>query len=153
MKTIFEIQPIAYATNSRTSPIDDNWSELITEITLLEDVPTESLSGIENFSHLEIIYLFHAIESNQFEWKSYPRGNSAYPLMGIFAQRKKDRPNRIGLCSVELLKIGERTLTVKYFDGINGTPIVDIKPVFKEFQPNTEIKQPDWVSDIMKNYW
>jgi len=153
MKAVFEISPIAYAKNSRTSPIDDNWSRLTTEITLAQDVPTESLRGIENFSHLEVVYLFHAIEPNRFEWISYPRGNTAYPLTGIFAQRKKERPNRIGLCIVELLKVEEKTLTVKYFDGIDGTPVIDIKPVFKEFQPNAEIKQPDWVSDLMKNYW
>lgn len=153
METIFEISPIAYAKNIRTSPIDDNWSELTTEIKLVQKIPTESLSGIENFSHLEIIYLFHAIKSDTFEWKSHPRGNTAYPLTGIFAQRKKERPNRIGLCVVELLKVEERILTVKYFDGINESPIIDIKPVFKEFQPQTEIKQPVWVSDLMKNYW
>ncbi len=73
--------------------------------------------------------------------------------MGIFAQRKKDRPNSIGLCTVELLQHNGRTLKVKYLDAIDGTPILDIKPVFKEFQPKGEIKQPTWVSDLMKNYW
>jgi len=50
-------------------------------------------------------------------------------LIGIFAQRKKDRPNHIGLCSVELIPHKERTIIVKYLDAINGTPILDIKPV------------------------
>ena len=73
--------------------------------------------------------------------------------MGIFGQRKKDRPNRIGLCTVELLAHNGRTITVKGLDAINGTPIVDIKPVFREFQPNGAIRQPEWVGDLMKNYW
>ena len=73
--------------------------------------------------------------------------------MGIFGQRKKGRPNTIGLCTVELIEHNSRTIKVKYLDAIDGTPILDIKPVFKEFQPNGEIKQPIWVGDLMKNYW
>jgi len=46
-----------------------------------------------------------------------------------------------------------RSIKVKYLDAINGTPILDIKPVFKEFAPKTAIKQADWVSDLMKTYW
>jgi tRNA (Thr-GGU) A37 N-methylase len=74
-------------------------------------------------------------------------------MTGIFGQRKKDRPNTIGLSTVELLEHNGRTLKVKFLDAIDGTPVLDIKPVFKEFQPKTEIKQPDWVADLMKNYW
>jgi len=43
--------------------------------------------------------------------------------------------------------------TVKYLDAINGTPVLDIKPVFKEYQPKSDLIQPLWVSDLMKNYW
>jgi tRNA (Thr-GGU) A37 N-methylase len=74
-------------------------------------------------------------------------------LVGIFGQRKKDRPNQIGLCTVQLLEHNGRTIKVKYLDAIDGTPILDIKPVFKEFQPKGEIRQPIWVADLMKNYW
>jgi tRNA (Thr-GGU) A37 N-methylase len=74
-------------------------------------------------------------------------------VVGIFAQRKKDRPNAIGLCTVELLEHTGRTIKVKYLDAINGTPILDIKPVIKEFNPSQETKQPDWVADLMQHYW
>ena len=53
--------------------------------------------------------------------------------MGIFCQRKKDRPNQLGLCTVELVAHNRRTIKVKYLDAIDGTPVLDIKPVFKEF--------------------
>ncbi|MCD6069467.1 MAG: hypothetical protein K0S33_4293 [Bacteroidetes bacterium] len=54
---------------------------------------------------------------------------------------------------VELLEHKGRILRVKYLDAIDGTPVPDIKPIFKEFQPKGEIRQPEWVSDLMKNYW
>ena len=44
-------------------------------------------------------------------------------------------------------------IRVKNLDAIDGTPILDIKPVMIEFQPSNEIKQPNWTKEIMKNYW
>ena len=85
--------------------------------------------------------------------KGHPRGNKNWPEVGIFAQRKKDRPNAMGLTVVELVKREGNTITVKYLDAIDGTPILDIKPVMKEFLPGKEIKQPEWSIELMKDYW
>jgi tRNA-Thr(GGU) m(6)t(6)A37 methyltransferase TsaA len=147
------VTPIAYVKNSRTEPIDDNWEAIIAEIELAAHIPTNALDNITGFSHLEIIYHFDQAEPDKVVLAGHPRGNTNYPLMGIFAQRKKDRPNAIGLCTVELLAHNGRSLTVKYLDAIDGTPVLDIKPVFKEFQPKGETRQPKWVADLMKNYW
>jgi tRNA (Thr-GGU) A37 N-methylase len=46
-----------------------------------------------------------------------------------------------------------RSIKVKYLDAIDGTPVLDIKPVFREFESKTEIKQAKWVNDLMKDYW
>jgi tRNA-Thr(GGU) m(6)t(6)A37 methyltransferase TsaA len=147
------LTPVAIVKNSRLSPIDDYWKEIISEIELANHIPTEAFEGISQFSHLEIIYSFDQVPNNAIVFSGRPRGNPNYPLTGIFAQRKKDRPNTIGLCIVELLDHKERSITVRYLDAINGTPVLDIKPVFKEFQPKGEIQQPAWVSDLMQNYW
>lgn len=148
-----KLTPIATVKNSRTTPIDDNWEEIIAEIELADHIPTEAFENISDFSHLEIIYYFDKVKNEDIVFSGRPRGNPNYPLVGIFGQRKKDRPNTIGLCTVELLERNERIIKVKYLDAIDGTPVLDIKPVFKEFQPKTEIKQPVWVADLMKNYW
>jgi tRNA-Thr(GGU) m(6)t(6)A37 methyltransferase TsaA len=145
--------PIAIIKNSRTEASDDNWGEIISEIELAEHIPAEALDGIEEFSHLEIIYFFDKVKTSDLAFSRRPRGNPAYPVSGIFAQRAKDRPNPIGLCTVELLEHKGRTLKVKFLDAINGTPVLDIKPVFREFQPKGNILQPSWTSDLMKNYW
>ena len=148
-----KLTPIATVHNLRITPTDDFWESVISEITLADDIPAEAFDNIENFSHLEIIFYFDKVETEKIIFSGRPRGNANYPMTGILAQRKKDRPNRIGLCTVELLSHKDRTITVKNFDAIDGTPILDIKPVFKEFEPKGNIMQPDWVKDLMKNYW
>lgn len=147
------LNPIATVKNARTQPIDDHWEAIIAEIELADHIPTEAFDNISDFSHLEIIYYFDKVKNEDIVFSGRPRGNPNYPLVGIFGQRKKDRPNQIGLTTVELLEHMGRTIKVKYLDAIDGTPILDIKPVFKEFQPKINVKQPVWVSDLMKNYW
>ena len=148
-----KLTPIATVKNSRTEPIDDHWETIIAEIELADHIPTVAFENISDFSHLEIIYYFDKVKNDDIVFSGRPRGNPNYPLVGILGQRKKDRPNTIGLCTVELLEHNGRTIKVKYLDAINGTPVLDIKPVFREYQPKTEIKQPNWVADVMKNYW
>jgi tRNA-Thr(GGU) m(6)t(6)A37 methyltransferase TsaA len=147
------LKPIAKVKNTRTEPIDDHWEAVIAEIELADHIPREAFNNIADFSHLEIIYYFDKVKTDDIVFSGRPRGNPNYPVTGIFAQRKKDRPNTIGLCTVELLEHKGRTIKVKYLDAIDGTPVLDIKPVFREFQPKQQIRQPNWVADLMKNYW
>ncbi len=147
------LKPVAIVRNSRKTPIDDHWEGVISEIVLADHIPTEAFENISDFSHLEIIYFFDKVKADDLIYYGRPRGNPDYPVVGIFGQRKKDRPNSIGLCTVELLEHKGRTIKVKYLDAIDGTPVLDIKPSFREFQPKGEIKQPNWVSDLMKDYW
>lgn len=147
------LQPVAFVRNTRRELSDDFWGGTISEIVLAEGVPEEALDGIEGFSHLEIIFYFDQAGEEKISYARRPRGNPAWPPMGILAQRNKDRPNRLGLTTVELIGHAARTITVRYLDAIDGTPILDIKPVFREFQPKTAIRQPQWVSELLTNYW
>lgn len=83
----------------------------------------------------------------------HPRNNTKLPKLGTYAQRNKNRPNKIGLTTVELVQRIDNKIIVKNLDAINDTPILDIKPVMIQFQPKTVIRQPDWVNEIMSNYW
>jgi tRNA-Thr(GGU) m(6)t(6)A37 methyltransferase TsaA len=148
-----KLKSIATVKNSRAIPTDDFWETVISEIELEDHIPTEAFDKISDFSHLEIIYFFNKVKSEGLSYSARPRGNPDYPIVGIFSQRKKDRPTPIGLCTVELLEHNGRKIKVKYLDAIDGTPVLDIKPVFKEFQPKGIIRQPEWVTDLMKNYW
>ena len=147
------LTPIATVSNVRDKPVDDFWGDTVSEITLLDHIPTEALDNIEEFSHLEIIYYFDQADPDKIVFSGHPRGNPDYPKMGILGQRKKDRPNQLGLCTVELVEHNGRTIKVKYLDAIDDTPVLDIKPVMKEFGLKGDIKQPPWVADLMKDYW
>jgi tRNA (adenine37-N6)-methyltransferase len=151
---LFEIQPIGFIDSPRKVPEDDNWGEVYSIITLADNVPQESLEGIELFSHAEIIFFFHQVNVEKIEYGArYPRNDETLPKMGIFAQRGKNRPNRLGVTTVKILKREGTSLYVQGLDAIDGTPIMDIKPVMREFLPRETVEQPNWVSEIMKNYW
>ena len=150
----FTIKPIAFVRNSRKNIEDDNWGAIISEIELVEEMSEESLYGIGDFSHLEIIFYFDQVSDDMIQYSArHPRNNTNYPKVGIFAQRGKNRPNKIGLTSVELIKQNGRTITVKGLDAIDGTPIIDIKPIMKEFLPKGEVKQAEWSKSLMEKYW
>lgn len=148
-----ELKPVAFVRNVRTKPIDDEWSSVASHIILAPDIPYSALQGIKEFSHLEIIYYFDQVIKQEIVYENHPRGNTNYPKVGIFAQRKKDRPNQLGICTVELIQLDGNQLTVKYLDAIDGTPVLDIKPVLREFEPQSSIRQPEWTTDLMKHYW
>jgi tRNA-Thr(GGU) m(6)t(6)A37 methyltransferase TsaA len=147
------LRPLAFVKNIRTDQSDDFWGSIISKIELSEDVPAEAFDGIDEFSHLEIIFYFDKADKSKAVYKHHPRGNKNWPEVGIFAQRKKDRPNSIGLTVAELIKRVGNKIWVRNLDAIDGTPILDIKPVLKEFLPAGEIRQPKWSNELMQNYW
>jgi tRNA-Thr(GGU) m(6)t(6)A37 methyltransferase TsaA len=148
-----EIRPLGIVRNSRKDPVDDNWSDVESVIELEETIPAECLDGIEEFSHLEIIFLFHKSQK-ELLGSEHPRENRSLPAVGIFSQRKKDRPNHLGTTIVELIRREDSRIYVKKLDAIDETPVIDIKPVFRQFLPHpSEIRQAVWVEEIMKNYW
>ena len=135
------MRPVCFVHNTRKGISDDFWGNVISEITICDDIPESALEHIELFSHLEIIYYFDKVAEETVIYSGRPRGNPDYPVMGIFGQRKKDRPNRIGLCTAELIEHSGRTIRIRNLDAIDGTPVLDIKPVFKEFRSPENIRQ------------
>jgi tRNA (Thr-GGU) A37 N-methylase len=73
--------------------------------------------------------------------------------VGIFAQRGKNRPNRLGSTICPLVRVEDRVLVVRELDAIDGTPVLDIKPVMAEFLPRAAVRQPAWSHDLMREYW
>lgn len=150
----FVMEPIATVHNARIEPVDDDWARVPSVITLDERLPEACLDGIEAFSHLEIVYVFHrAIGKPPVLGSEHPRENPAWPKAGIFAQRKKARPNFIGCTVVRLVRREGRSLHVERLDAIDGTPVLDIKPVMREFLPEGAVAQPDWSTELMRGYW
>jgi tRNA-Thr(GGU) m(6)t(6)A37 methyltransferase TsaA len=148
------LTPIGVVRSSRADLKDDAWGDVRARIEIGDDFGPECLDGIEEFSHIEVIFFFDRVPENTIERGSrHPRGNKDWPLVGIFAQRGKDRPNRLGSTIARLVGREGRTLIVEGLDAVEGTPVVDIKPVMAEFLPRSKIRQPDWSRELMRRYW
>lgn len=151
---MIEIKPIAFVTSSRKQIKDDYWGGQTSVITLVDELPDEAFEGIDAYSHLEIIFHFHQADPAKIiTGKRHPRGNPDWPEVGIFARRGKNRPNHLGLSVVKLIKRDGRSLTVEGLDTIDGTPVIDIKPLMTGFLPREKTHQPKWADEIMKDYW
>jgi tRNA-Thr(GGU) m(6)t(6)A37 methyltransferase TsaA len=148
------VKPVAYVQNPRSSLEDDHWGSVISEIILENSFPEECLDGIETFSHVEILFYFDKISDKPRPLMSrHPRDNKDWPRVGIFAQRNKDRPNHIGLSIAKIIKREGRSLFVQGLDAVNGTPVIDIKPIMVEYLLREPVTQPEWSHELMKNYW
>ena len=151
---MFTLSPIGVVRSSRGAVEDDFWGEATASIELSAEIASEALDGIEEFSHAEIFFILDRVaEAATERWARHPRGNTAWPRVGIFAQRAKVRPNRLAATIVRIQQRDGRVLRVAGLDAIDGTPVVDIKPVLREFLPRGEIRQPQWASELMRNYW
>jgi len=148
------LSPIGTVKNTRRVVEDDHWGEIVSVIELTSSFTEEALLQIEEFSHAEIIYYFHLVEETKIETGArHPRNNLDWPKVGIFAQRGRNRPNRLGASIVKIIKREGTRLFVQGLDAIDGTPVLDIKPVMKEFLPRERVDQPQWATELMKNYW
>ena len=154
MKNEIVFYPIAHIHNNRKAIDDDDWGNIVSDIILEEFLPEECLDGIQAYSHAEILFFLDRFEQGiDYPFSRHPRDNKSWPKVGIFAQRNKDRPNRIGLTTVRIVKQLSRTLIVEGLDAVDGTPVLDIKPVMTEYLPREPIYQPDWSHDLMRDYW
>ena len=89
----------------------------------------EGLDGLEKGREVLILTWLHLAERDIL--KVHPRGDAGRPLRGVFATRSPSRPNPIGLHRVTILEMTERGMRVAPLDVIDGTPVVDIKPVLE----------------------
>jgi len=150
----FTLTPIGVVRAVRQTPEDDDWGGSEAAIELAEGLPDDALAGLNAFSHAEIIFVFDQVDPAKIVTGArHPRNNPAWPAVGIFAQRGKNRPNRLGLTTVRVLSVEGRVLRVAELDAIDGTPVLDIKPVMAEFLPRTPLRQPVWSHELMRDYW
>ena len=150
----WSVQAIGRVSSSRTEAIDDDWGGITATITLLQPFGPDAFVGLDEFSHLEVIYLFDRVDPDTVNRGArIPRNNPAWPAVGIFAQRAKDRPNRIGLSTCELVAVDGAAIVVRGLDAIDGTPVLDIKPYMLEFGPRDDVRQPPWSHELMRGYW
>lgn len=150
-----EIEQIGIINNERKVIEDDFWANVNSTITIdSQKFGDDCLNELSTFSHLEIIYFMNKLQNEEvYTGSRHPRNNKDFPKVGIFAQRVKKRPNLLGLSRCQIIKVEKNVITVKGLDALDKTPVIDIKPVMKQFEPIGEIKQPKWVDEVMKDYY
>ncbi len=151
----YTVRAIGWVASSRDARIDDDWGDVEGVIRLDGDRFTpESVAGLDQFSHIDVIFLFDRFDEAKVALGArHPRGNEAWPKVGIFAQRASSRPNRLGLTTCEVLGVDGLDIRVRGLDAIDGTPVLDVKPHMIEFDPRGPVRQPEWSSELMAGYW
>ncbi len=146
------MSPIGYVKNNVSERKDTAWGGDISSIILKAEYCL-GLTGLEDFSHA--IVLFYLDKAGYIKEKHLlrrPQNREEMPEVGIFSQRCKDRPNKIGMTSVEIVSVSDDKLVVKGLDAVDGTPVLDIKPYYPVYDKK-EAKVPEWVERLMEQYF
>jgi tRNA-Thr(GGU) m(6)t(6)A37 methyltransferase TsaA len=153
MKGAASVEWIGVVYNDVKEPTDEGWSAVVSEVVLDESL-ADGLDGIEEFSHLLILFWMHrAPEAEPVRMRRRPQGRQDMPEVGIFAQRARHRPNPIGVTAVKLLRREKNRLFVQGLDAINGTPVVDVKPYVPAFDAVDSPRVPEWIHRLMERYF
>jgi len=135
--TIFTVEPIGVIRSQLTRLVDapmqgdegapEAWLELTSQA-------APGLMGIQPGNELIVLTWLHLAERDVLQ--VHPRGDLNRPPTGVFATRSPDRPNPVGLHRVLVLEVATQSLRVTPLEAIDGTPIVDIKPVLTGSNPS-----------------
>lgn len=151
----FEIEPVGFVRSTRRKVEDDGWDQEQAAIELdAARFGGEALSGLEGFSHVEVLYLMDQVEPSKIAYGArHPRNDRRWPKVGIFSQRGKNRPNRLGLTVCRVVRVQGRTIEVAGLDAVDGTPVIDLKPWYSAYGPRGSVHEPRWVAEVMADYW
>jgi tRNA-Thr(GGU) m(6)t(6)A37 methyltransferase TsaA len=123
-----------------------DWQKILSEI-VVDSSLTEALDGLEDFSHILVLYWMHEVDRGaSLPCKTHPRDKPELPLVGRFATRSPSRPNPIGKTTVRLLERQGNILKVKGLDAIDGTPVLDIKPYVPRSDSVNDARVPPWIT-------
>ena len=148
------VTPIGTVHNGRSNPQDsDHWGDVESTILIEPRFGDRSLTGLAEFSHVELMFFFDRLEEREdYRQPLRPRGRADLPEVGVFADRGPRRPNRIGHTICEVVSARGRELRIRGLDAVDGTRILDIKPVMRQFLPH-HVRQPEWVDHLMAEYF
>ena len=149
------LRPVGVVRSPRRDLQDDDWGSVVSNVELYgTQFAPDAVAGLADFSHLEVVYQFHLVPPEKVETAArHPRDRTDWPRVGIFAQRGKGRPNRVGVSRCRLLGVDGLTLRVQALDAVDGTPVLDVKPWMAEFGPLGDVRQPAWATELMARYY
>ncbi|MEA1959665.1 MAG: tRNA (N6-threonylcarbamoyladenosine(37)-N6)-methyltransferase TrmO [Chloroflexota bacterium] len=150
--TEIKLKPIGIVRSEAAQPGHRNWDDITAEIVIDEEW-TEHLEGLEEFSHIMVIFWMHKLHrEGRPPAKIHPRGRADLPLVGLFATRAPFRPNPIGVSVVKLVARNGNVLTVQGLDAIDGTPVLDVKSYMTPVDKPEDMRMPDWVAKLRTHH-
>ncbi|GLF98140.1 SAM-dependent methyltransferase [Streptomyces yaizuensis] len=154
MPDAYSITPVATVVGGHTTVADDYQGGVEAIIRLHHDYPRDTLTGLEEFSHLQVLWQFHLGSPDDVALHARsPRNNPAWPATGTFVHRNHRRPNRLAVSHPRLLRLDGHDLHVTDLDAVDGTPVYDIAPWFPVMGPRGAIRTPAWVEEMLPDYW
>jgi tRNA (Thr-GGU) A37 N-methylase len=150
---LITVRPIGVVSGGRGEIFEDHWGGVVSRLILDPAVvDPDATLGLGEFSHIEVVFHFHS-ETRVRRGAAHPRGNPAWPRVGVLAGHSPVRPNHLGVSRCVLLDVAGLELTVQGLDAIDGTPVLDIKPYSTEFVPKTGVREPAWMRELMAEYY
>jgi len=111
---------------------------------------SEALDGIEEFSHIWVLWWIDRLEEPPTALHVHPERRPELPLVGLFATRSPHRPFPVGLTAVRLLEREGGRLLVEGLDAFEGTPVLDIKPYLRRGDLVPDAATPDWLERLWR---
>lgn|SRR3989338_7576225 len=140
-----KLTPIGVAKNQEKKHFG-RWAGVVTEL-IIDSKYKDALTGLDGYSHLIVIYWMHDVKTCDIRHVPQEKTGEV-PEVGIFACRCPQRPNPIGVSTVEIIGIKDNIITVKGLDVIADTPILDVKPYTPQYDAVPKAKVPDWVNKL-----
>jgi tRNA-Thr(GGU) m(6)t(6)A37 methyltransferase TsaA len=141
------VRPIGVVRNGVAEPRAEGWANLRSDI-ILRDELTPMLDGIDGYSHIIVVFAFHRVPEAEQRERVRPRGDPRIPEQGVLATRSQLRPSPLGVSVVRLLRRRRNILRVEGLDAIEGTPVLDIKPYFPNYDAIADAGVPGWASEV-----
>lgn len=141
-------------TEERKRQVRERYHAVKQSVSILDMDPAyaDLLDGIEAFSHILVLYWPHKLsKKDRGLRKVHPMGRKDLPEQGIFATRSPARPNPVLVSAVQLMERDNTILRVKGLEALDGSPILDIKPVIREHEAIENPVFPDWIRQIQKD--
>ena len=153
MPQTIPLQIVAHVRNGRTSTEDADWG-LVESRIVLDPAFAAGLEGLGGFSHALVVFYMHLDPDREPPaLVRRPRGRADMPLLGVFAQRGRMRPNPIGVTSAEIVRLEPGVLVVRGLDAVDGTPVLDLKPYAPVFDSRQGARVPEWMDRLMKGHF
>ena len=139
-----KITSIGTVSNRVSEKKDVSWGEDISQI-ILDEKYRGGLSGLEDFSHAVIVYY---LDKANFDIEKHltrkPQNREDMPLVGIFSQRAKDRPNRLAMTAVSIVSVEEDRLTVRGLDRVREGQRRRLEACMANWRRNRRTIRPYW---------